>query len=291
MITVLSPSPALDVTYLLDEVVAGGIHRPREVLRLAGGKGMNLARAAAVLGASVRVVAPLGGHIGALVAELARGEGIELERIEVDGETRLCISALPGEGAPTEIYEHAAALDAADAARLLARRAPGWVVLAGRLPDGFALGRGDGERIAVDSSGDGLGALIDEVRPELLKVNVHEAADLLGRAGPPLELAAALRDRTGGAVVLTAGADGAVGVDAAGAWRAAPDPQPGRYAIGSGDSFFAGLLVALERGDALPEALRTASAAGSANTRTPGAAVFARAEFDAALSRIEVHPA
>ena len=77
-------------------------------------------------------------------------------------------------------------------------------------------------------------------------------------------------------------------VDAAGAWRAEPDPRPGRFAIGSGDSFFAGLLVTLAAGGALRDALHAASAAGSANSRTPGAGVFVRAEFDAAYARIEV---
>jgi fructose-1-phosphate kinase PfkB-like protein len=93
---------------------------------------------------------------------------------------------------------------------------------------------------------------------------------------------------TGAAVVLTAGSEGAVAVDAVGAWRAAPDPQPGRFAIGSGDSFLAGLLVALDAGAALPAALHDASAAGSANTRAPGAGVFTRSDFEAARSRIEV---
>ena len=46
MITVLLLSPSLDVTYLVDEVTVGEIHRPHTVLRSPGGKGLNLARAA-----------------------------------------------------------------------------------------------------------------------------------------------------------------------------------------------------------------------------------------------------
>ncbi|MEO8262427.1 MAG: PfkB family carbohydrate kinase, partial [Pseudolysinimonas sp.] len=122
----------------------------------------------------------------------------------------------------------------------------------------------------------------------LLKVNATEAAELLGSAGSALELAAGLRARTGGTVVVTDGAAGAVAVDAAGTWRAAPDPRPGRFAIGSGDSFFAALLVALAAGAALPDALHSASAAGSANTRVPGAGIFDRPEYEAALARIVV---
>lgn len=298
MITVLSPSPALDVTYLLHAVVAGEIHRPREVVRQPGGKGLNLARAARVLGAEVTIVAPLGGRIGDLVTQLAGAEGLILRGVPVAVETRMCVSAIPDAGSPTEFYEPAAALTPDDERRLLdvfgAARAAGWAVLAGSLPDADGLGaalearRAAGDRTAIDSSGPRLAALIDETRPDLLKVNAHEASEVLGRTGSAADLAVALRERTGGAVVVTDGAAGAVAVDGDGGWRAAPDPQPGRFAIGSGDSFFAGLLAGLGTGASLPEALLTASAAGSANARVPGAGVFDRAAFDAASARIAI---
>lgn len=301
MIVVLSPSPALDVSYLLESVTAGAIHRPREVLRLPGGKGLNLARAAAVLGERVRVVAPLGGHVGGLIADLAAAEGLGLDAVVIAAEARSCVSAITDAGAATEFYEPPAPLTAAESQVLsehfAARPAAGWSALAGSLPEAEGLGsallarRAAGDRVAIDSSGARLGLLLDEVTPDLLKVNTSEASELLGRDGSALELASALTARTRGAVVVTDGAAGAVGVDAGGAWRAAPDPRPGRFAIGSGDSFLAGLLVALAAGAALPDALRAGSAAGSANARTPGAGVFDRAEYDSALSRIEVHPA
>ncbi|CAN5534600.1 1-phosphofructokinase family hexose kinase [soil metagenome] len=301
MTVVLSPSPALDVSYLLERVETGEIHRPREVLRLPGGKGLNLARAAAVLGERVRVVAPLGGRGGELVADLARAEGLALDVVSIDAEVRSCVSAIPDIGPPTEFYEPPAALTEHEA-RELGRRfaaavARGWSALAGVLPDIAGLAeallarRAAGDRIAVDSSGPLLAALLEVTRPDLVKVNRDEAAEVLGLRGTTLELARGLRERTGGVVVVTCGSAGAVAVDATGAWRAAPDPRPGRLAIGSGDSFFAGLLVGLTAGATLPDALRVASAAGSANTRMPGAGVFGHAEYEAALARIEVHPA
>lgn len=299
MITVLSPSPALDVTYLLDEpgVVPGRIHRPLRVLRLAGGKGLNLARAAAALGARVRVVAPLGGQIGRVVAELAGAEGLDLDIVPAGEETRMCVSAIPAEGVPTEFYEPAPAVELSElSARLGTGAGSGdWTVLTGRLPGG---GPGAGllgdavlpGRVAVDSSGPGLERLLDQAPPDLLKLNAAEAAELLGRKADPRDLADALHARTRGGVVVTAGRDGAVAVDATGAWHALPDPVPGRFPTGSGDSLLAGLLVALQSGEDLPAALRAGSAAGSANARQPGAGILARADYDAALARIEVRP-
>jgi fructose-1-phosphate kinase PfkB-like protein len=303
MISVLSPSPALDISYLLDEVVVGGIHRPREVLRLGGGKGLNLARAAGTLGEQVRVVAPLGGHVGALVAQLAREAGLQLDAVPVAAETRSCVSAIPDLGAATEFYETAAPLSVPELNSLLERFVAlpdlGWSVLAGRLPettgwaDALLARRARGDQVAIDASGVGLATLVADVHPDLLKVNRTEAAELLeGSVLTPLgELVSGLRDLTGGIVVVTDGAAGAEGADATGSWRALPDPEPGRFAIGSGDSFFAGLLVALGAGAALDDALRIASAAGSANTRVPGAGVFEPAAYDAARTRIRVEPA
>ena len=298
MTLVLSPSPALDVSYLVDAVAAGSIHRPHRVLRRAGGKGLNVARAGAVLGRSIRVVAPLGGHVGAMVTELAAAEGLDLDVVPIAAGARSCISAIPGDGAPTEFYEPASPLTAAEAQVLTEHFASlppdGWAALAGSLPDAHGLGtallarRAAGDRIAIDSSGAGLAALLDVLNPDLLKINTSEARELLGRDGDAAEVARILQARTAGTVVVTDGAAGAVAVDAMGAWRAEPDPQPGRFAIGSGDSFFAGLLVALAEGVALPEALLAASSAGSANTRAPGAGVFDRAEYDAAGRRIQV---
>jgi fructose-1-phosphate kinase PfkB-like protein len=86
---------------------------------------------------------------------------------------------------------------------------------------------------------------------------------------------------------VTDGASGSLGMDADGAWRVT-SPPVGRYTVGAGDSFLAGLLMSLDDGVALPEALRAASAVAAANTLVPGAAVFDVAEIDALAARIEV---
>ncbi|CAN5187702.1 1-phosphofructokinase family hexose kinase [soil metagenome] len=307
MITALVPSPALDVTYLVPTVTVGAIQRPREVRRLAGGKGFNVARAAAVLGAQVRVVAPLGGRIGELVVDLAEAEGIAMHSVPIEGQTRTCVSAVPDDGSsPTEFYEPPPELSPKEWSALAAafadpiRVAAGsWSVLTGSLPTGPAVGevtrmllnrRALGDRIAIDTSGPALATLIDAIGPDLVKVNRVEAAELL--AIPAITMlpymAGQIRRRTAGMVVITDGAAGSLALDGNGATAAHPDPKPGRYGIGSGDSFLAGLLWALEGEASLEIALRAASAAGSANAGVPGAGIFDRAAFDAAFSRIRV---
>ncbi|NNH54416.1 1-phosphofructokinase family hexose kinase, partial [Promicromonospora citrea] len=116
--------------------------------------------------------------------------------------------------------------------------------------------------------------------PDLVKVNRAEAGVLVGGDAPVPDLLAAVRERTGGLVVITDGADGAWGTDGDRVLRTTLDGHTGGFPVGSGDSFLGGLLVALDRGDDLAAALALATATGTANAQVPGAAVL-----DADLAR------
>jgi len=63
---------------------------------------------------------------------------------------------------------------------------------------------------------------------------------------------------------------------------------PGRYPVGSGDSFLAGLVVARERGAGWEDALRLALGAAAANAAVPGAASFERADAERLAARATV---
>ena len=284
MITVLLPGPALDVTYLVPSVVEGGITRPREVLRLPGGKGLNLARAAIRLGAQVRVVAPLGGHIGAMVESLAVAAGLSMVTLPIAAETRTCVTvAADDDGRLTEFYEPASELTAEELTAFIVavEQLPvdGWTVLSGSIPAGLDVSRlvsalRPRGLLAVDTHGAALAAIVDEVRPALVKVNRLEASELLGVQADALQLARLLRDRSGGAVIVTDGSEGSAAVDSTGQWRVSSSAPAGRYPVGSGDTFLAGIIVALDRGQSLPEALLLASTSAAANAAIPGAAEF-----------------
>lgn len=64
----------------------------------------------------------------------------------------------------------------------------------------------------------------------------------------------------------------------------------GRYPVGSGDSFLAGLVTALDRGDAWEDALRLALGAGAANAELPGAARIDPARAAALAEQADVRP-
>ena len=133
MIHTLGFSPSLDISYTVDAIEAGAIHRPRTVLRVAGGKSLNASRALAGLGWKVRAIVPLGGLLGDLVEELLIPTGVILDRIVTDQPTRLCVSA-SDESAHTltEFYEPGPAGDELILAEVAGRLAE---VTAGRMAD------------------------------------------------------------------------------------------------------------------------------------------------------------
>jgi fructose-1-phosphate kinase PfkB-like protein len=139
------------------------------------------------------------------------------------------------------------------------------------------MARADGVATALDASGDPL-ALALAGGPNVVKVNAEEAAALLGdpiaNEADALSGARSIAERAGGAgraALITRGADGAVLVEPDGtAWNGRLYVR-GPYPVGSGDSFLAGLIVALDGGADWPAALALALGAGAANAEVPGA--------------------
>ena len=146
----------------------------------------------------------------------AQTAGIAVYRAATEAEPRVCVS-VAGEGQElTEFYEGAPALLRARVGRVRGGRheaavGASWVTLSGSLPpgsppDGIAVlieaARSAGARVALDARDEDLEAGV-LAAPDLVKVNEHEAAGLLGEAA----YAQALRP-PGGVACITHGAKG-----------------------------------------------------------------------------------
>jgi 1-phosphofructokinase family hexose kinase len=304
VLTVAALTPSLDLTYLLPSLTLGQIHRTSDVVRCAGGKSLNMARAATTVGAATQVVTLLGGDTGDMLAAMLRTEGLRVTEVRSPSETRTCVSIASAEPAGlTEVYEEAPAVPAAvwqeyrSALYAALTGSSGWLSISGRAPLGLDHGLGDlvrsgrahGLRVAVDTHGAALPGAVRE-KPSVVKVNRMEAAELLGvRADTPLlDLARAVRAMSGDVVVLTDGAAGALAVDGEQALVAGPPRVTGAYPVGSGDSFLGGLLAALDRGTDLADALRLATACGVANALVPGQGHFALATATEIAAEVEI---
>jgi 1-phosphofructokinase family hexose kinase len=292
MIVCLAANPSIDKLFEIDRLVKGDIHRPLGFVQAAGGKGLNVARAANALGADVVAVALLRGHAGKWLEEQLGAEGVRGAFVWAHGENRSSLSVADREtGSLTEFYEHGAVVPTAAWTELMQLvsevwQPGGWLTISGSLPrgapdDGYrdlvAEARRAGVRVAVDAEGQRL-RLSLEAQPDVVKVNQAEARELLGvptaRREEALSAANKLRDLAGGdghAGVVTRGAEGVV--------VSAPDGTlyegvlyvRGRYPVGSGDAFLAGLITGLDQSDAWDEALCQALGAATANAELPGA--------------------
>ena len=292
MIVCLAANPSIDKLFEVERLSEGDIHRPVGFVQTAGGKGLNVARGAHALGAQVCVVALLRGHTGKWLAEALAAEGVTCDASWTHGENRASLSVADRQSSGlTEFYEHGSEVPSAawpDLLHVLSRRLAGarWLTISGSLPagapdDGYADVVGEalaaGVRVALDAEGERLRAALAS-GPEVVKVNSAEAAGLLGistvRREDAMAAAGELRQMAGGeghAGLVTRGAEGVA--------LAAPDGTlyegslyvRGRYPVGSGDVFLAGLVAALDRSDDWPSALRLALGAAAANAELPGA--------------------
>jgi 1-phosphofructokinase family hexose kinase len=302
-------NPSIDKLFEVDRLAPGEIHRPEHFVQLPGGKGIHVAQVCAALGVPTVVTGLLAGHTGRWIAETLAHQGVHGQFAWGHGETRSSLSVADRRtGGLTEFYEDGTVTQPGEweAVReivlgLLPQAS--WLALAGSMPPGapddgyaelIAAARAAGVPSAVDTRAGALARVVD-AHPALVKINIHEAVELLGRSiDSDDEVRRALQDvrtRAGGdghAVAITLGERGAVLVDPDGArWRGWCRAR-GRYPVGGGDTFLAGLLVGLLRGNTWSEALRVALGAAAANAEIPGAARFEAERARALAGQAEV---
>lgn len=311
MILTVTPNAAVDKTYRVDGFRLDAVNRPIQTHTVAGGKGINVARVYRTLGGQPLVTGFLGGHQGRIVADALENEGIPTDMVSVQGETRLCIAAIDStSGTQTEINESGPEVSPQEilklfdrVSRLLSQETFSFVVLSGSLPPGapptlyaelIDLARSRNTPVALDTSGEPLREGL-KARPWMVKPNRSELETVLGRPlqnrNEVLQAAQELRNNGIDVVVLTLGAEGALFVNAAGAWFAVPPPIEFASAVASGDSFLAALLWQWTAGDPPADpasALRLATGAGAANAAVIGAGFCTRDAIHMLAHRTDV---
>uniref|UniRef100_UPI0029319141 1-phosphofructokinase family hexose kinase n=1 Tax=uncultured Propionibacterium sp. TaxID=218066 RepID=UPI0029319141 len=218
MITAITPNPALDVTYEVDELVLHRTTRVRAVHERPGGKGVNVARIAASLGRRAAVSGFLGGRDGRAVAELLARIAPDVAQrwVPIDGSTRRTIAVVDDRDT-SMLNEPGPAVTARDWTRQaeLLGGEDGPVVVSGSMPPGSTPGdlsglitaaRSAGRAVIVDTSGPLLHAAA-RAGADLLKPNNHELTAATGLEDPAAG-ARVLLDEGASAVVVSLGADG-----------------------------------------------------------------------------------
>ena len=297
MILTLTPNPSIDRTVALAErLVRGAVHRVETEISQAGGKGVNISRAAVAAGLPTVAVLPAAPD-DPFVLELVAA-GVDCQPEPPTGEVRVNLTITEPDGTTTKLnapgsVATSASLAALQDGLLQHAEAASWVVLAGSLPPGAPVDwyadlvralRRTHVRIALDTSDAPLAAVVaglPDAAPDLMKPNAEELASFTGQDAALLEsdpeaaaaAAATLVDQGVGAVLATLGGHGAVLVTAEGAWHAVAPATIVVSTVGAGDSSLFGYLLGDVRGGSPIERLALGVAYGSAAVGLAGTTV------------------
>ena len=286
---------ALDRTVTVPNFQPGQRHRASVGLTLAGGKGINIARALKRMDVPVVATGLAGGRMGArVVSELTR-EGILNDFVRIGEESRTSTAVVdPTGGTYTEINEWGPHVTPEELELVLEKlrylsRGADMVVFAGTLPRGVEEGfyaeairelERRGIRAVLDAEGQPL-RLGTEAEPFLVTPNEREAEGLVGQEfHDPQDFVQALDHISDlGArnvlITLTSGCYALLREDREVARFHAATPEVATVSpAGSGDVLLAGYMAARLDGLAPEEALQRAVAAGAAAVQEVGAGRF-----------------
>ena len=281
MIVTVTPNPSIDRTIQIDRLDRGRMIRARAATSEAAGKGLNVSPITlATEGVDTSAILPLAADSATVYLRLL-ADAVPITAVPIKGAARVNVSLVEPDGTVTKVNEPGPQLGPDDVEAILAAASAvagsGWVVGCGSLPPGapvdfyarlIALGSED-RRIAVDTSGEALGAAVC-ARAALIKPNTAELAELVGRPlatiGDVNAAARELIERGAHAVLVSLGPDGALLVDARTASHAEASIDDVVNTVGAGDALLAGFLAAGGGSDALGNAIAWSVAA----IRSPG---------------------
>ena len=304
-ILTITLNPAVDLSTATKAVSAGPKLRCDTPVWEPGGGGINVSRAIRNLGGHSRALVATRGPMGRKLNQLLKAEGIPAIAFRAPGETRQSLAVTDrSTGQQYRFVMPGPQWEMAHVGGVLARLdtelpGGGYVVVSGSQPPGvpedFATRLCEVTRqsqVIVDTSGTALAHLAAGANPApfVLRMDSEEAEALAKGPLPTRADSAGFAARlvargAASAVVIARGADGSVLAGPTGLWHACAADVPVRSKIGAGDSFVAGMVLALAHGKSLPDALRHGAAAASAAVMTEGTQLCSRTDADALLSQ------
>ncbi|MFV8782640.1 1-phosphofructokinase family hexose kinase [Microbulbifer sp. SA54] len=287
-IVTITLNPCIDKTVAVDRVLPDCKLACHQVRAYPGGGGLNVARVISRLETPVCAYWTCGGENGHRLGQFLDEEKVHHCPVPISEPVREnlivreeCSGSLYRFGMPGPL------LSSEERARWIAQvgqipPSTEYVVFSGSLPEGVPPAWYEellravpaGIRIVVDTKREALRHAL-AVGVYLIKPNVRELVELVGHELPDdraIENAAAGIIRHGSAqvVLLSLGRAGVLLVTGDRLERIPAPAVKLRSKVGAGDAVVGGLLAALSRGSALPEAARFGVAAGAAAVMTEG---------------------
>jgi 1-phosphofructokinase/tagatose 6-phosphate kinase len=285
MITVIALNPALDKVYFVDGFKAGSMFRVKNIIKSPGGKGINVSRVLAILGANVHASGFVAGDTGKWICDSLTDYGIESSFIRVEGETRTNINIIDKVGmTETEVLEFGPYIRESDLGAFLTDfknvlKKTKVLVCTGGLPEGIPadfykilidMAKSLGIITILDASGD---ALIEGIKsgPDFIKPNIRELSQAIGKSingkEDTINACNDILNMGVGSVIASMGAEGALMVDKSCKIHIKPPQIRVVNAVGSGDSMTAGVALSIINGYSKEDMMRLGTACAVSNTQ------------------------
>jgi len=306
MIITITLNPCLDEYIIVNGLVVEEANRWSKMRRYAGGKGIDVSRAIHEMDGATEAYGFIGGAEGRSLEILLDEEGVPFRFTPIERETRTNFIITDSKTwRQTRIDAPGPRISSKELERFYRKLreihpVPDLIVASGSVPPGIPAdvydnivteARGLGVRAFLDSAGEWLREGI-KARPYLIKPNVHEAEELLGRELPTeadiIEAALSLVEAGIEVVVISRGGDGIIAATRGKIVKAIPPPLKVASAVGAGDCTLAGLALKLAAGEPLVEACCLGVAMGAAAVLTPGTELCRRADVEKILPQVKV---
>ncbi len=301
-IATLTVNPAVDVAMEAHELRPGHKIRTHAETYDAGGGGINVSRVIHALGGDTFALFAQGGFPGRFLEEMLTQTGVPFRTFPVAGTVRISVTV--HETSTGNEYRfvpegpHLKPTDAEDILAHLENIQADWLVASGSLAAGLPvdfygrvarLARRRGIRFALDTSGAALEAAlhqgIDLLKTSLTEFQSIAGAEVFEREDLKRQASWLVASGAASMIAVTLGEHGAMLCGIERQIMASAIAVQRRSSIGAGDSFLAGLVLALVRGSCEEEALQFAIATSAAAVVSQGTARVNREQVESFLAR------
>lgn len=264
-IVTLTPSPTLDRTYFVKNLIEGGVNRADRVGEELAGKGINVSRGLRLAGINAPGIVPIGDADKGVLDRTGSGF---LTPLWVEGTLRVSTTVVEYDGPTTKINEHPRPLKQKDWEAVVAltektvrESKAQWLVVAGAHPEIAETGeviplqslfsKMDelGVKVVLDTSGPSLRYWAQQGNAAVMKPNAHELAECVGKdlntVGDVIDAARIMNGWGVDCVMASVGVDGIIAVTKTHAIHAYTPPVKVINTVGAGDSTIAGFLSAV----------------------------------------------
>ncbi|HBT50389.1 MAG TPA: 1-phosphofructokinase [Caldanaerobacter subterraneus] len=305
MITTVTVNPAIDRTVIVENLRLGSVNRVIRSRVDAGGKGINVAKNLKNLGDEVIALGFLGPNAQYII-DCLEEEGIKSDFVRIKNDTRTNIKIsdiLKGE--VTDLNEYGPEVSKEEIELLkesifkYAEKSK-VLVLSGSLPLGVPKTfykeiikelKNSNLKIILDADNQALFYGIEE-KPFMIKPNVHELEDVVGKRLETLEEiieeGKKLNKLGIKIVAISMGSKGSVVITDDAVFRVKPLKVEVKGTVGAGDAYVAGFAHGIYRGLSLEETIKIAAALSTSVVMKEGTRAGTIEEVNALKDKIEI---